>query len=403
MSSARLNSIFSNDILFINRPYPPENIDIVLFIEDQITELLLADETLSDTVYRFSENNEDLLIAVARKKALGMAPMPVRGNVCYRIPSAIDLWTKARKTLRRQPETPAILFGIYGDRAYLVYANANSVLRVIQVNSGEDLDRDLLLGVEKIQKFIDKNDGPLKFISIEKLSETVLDDIRRHSIELDEIEGNKQATDEPLETFVQWDFRLDNEINDQDLGKAKKKALITGLLSIAATTALWLLMFGTNILLEQSEERSTIRWRKLHGSLDEIAYLQKQIRQSISEITLCKTLSEKRTGRAVVLEKIAATRPAELKLEQIRIGELRKRIEKDGGSTATEDAVILKGFSENGNLITDWMDLLVKSRMFSGVTLVSMEKKGGVYRFQIECAIGTQQKPVETGKVKSDL
>jgi Tfp pilus assembly protein PilN len=102
---------------------------------------------------------------------------------------------------------------------------------------------------------------------------------------------------------------------------------------------------------------------------------------------LCKTLSEKRTKRALVLETLASTRPQELTLEQIRIGERRKRLEKDAGTTESEDAVFLKGYSDNGDRITEWMDLLVKSKAFSGVTMVSLEKKAGAYHFQIECTI----------------
>jgi hypothetical protein len=383
MARARTTVETSDDILFINRPLPPENSDLFLYIEDQITELLLPDETLADTIYRFGETGGDIVIAVARKKAIAQKPLAARGNsVRCRIPSAIDLWAGVKGTL--PADQPSLLSGTYGDHAYLVYADARQVRRVFQFRAREDHDRDLLLAVIKLQQLYPQRGVTLKMHSREKLSEPVLTELRRRSISVADLPGKGYID---AATIEQWDFRLDSEMHEQDLLRAKRRTLSAALISIAAVAALWLLLAGVRVLLERSEQRSLAKWQGIRGSLKEIAYLQKQIRLSITEIMLCKTLSEKRTGRAGILEKIAATRPSELKLEQITIGERRKRMEKGGTAVQGEDAVVLKGYSASGTLITEWMDLLLKSKAFSGVTMVSMDKKEGMYRFQIECTI----------------
>lgn len=389
MARARTNIEISEEILFINRPLPPENADLILYVEDQITELLLADETLSDTVYRFIENSDDILIAVARKKKLLEKPLRT-GGICYRVPSAIDLWIKAKKNM--QPEALSLVFGKYGGHAFLVCANALSIQRVFQfkADANTNLDRDLLLAVEKLQKQLahPNKDAPLNLFSRVKLPNPVLQILRRRSVEYVELTGeDNPQTPGDAALLEQWDFRLDNEVNDQALGREKQRVLFTGVIAIAAAFALWLLLAGTNSLLERSQERVTAKWVGLRSSLKEITFLQKQIRQSIAEIMLCKTLSEKRTKRAAVLEKIASSRPQELTLEQIRIGERRKRIGKSAGTVAGEDAIFLKGYSGNGDRITEWMDLLVKTGAFSGVTMTSLERKGNAYYFQIECTL----------------
>lgn len=391
MARARTIIETSEEILFINRPLPPENVDLILYVEDQITELLLPDETLADTIYRFAENSDDIIIAVARNKTLMQKPLTSRaGTICYRIPSAIDLWIKAKTHM--QPDALSLVFGKYGDHAFLVCANSLSVQRVFhfKIEANSNLERDLLLAVEKLQKLLPHQDPevPLKLFCLEPLSNPVLQVLRRRSIEyIERIGNNNPQIPGDKEFYEQWDFRLDSEIHEQSLGHERKRVLLVGIISIATAFALWLLLFGTNEIIANYEARTTVRWQELRSSLKEITYLQKQLRQSIGEIMLCKTLSEKRTRRAVILEKIAMTRPQELLLEQIRIGERRKRIDKSGAAAAGEDAVFLKGGCVNGARITEWMDLLVKTGVFSGVTMVSMERKNNSYHFQIECTI----------------
>jgi hypothetical protein len=106
----------------------------------------------------------------------------------------------------------------------------------------------------------------------------------------------------------------------------------------------------------------------------------------MAEIKLCKKLAEKRTDRASLLTAVAATRPPTVLLVQLQISERRKRAgTKEKSALHPEELLILRGFCGDSRGITAWMERLLSSGAFSSVNLVSMEKKDGLYRFQVGC------------------
>jgi len=383
----------SDDIFFFHRPLPPEDADLIDNIEASISELLFAEETLADVIYRFAENDDGLLIAVAREKALRQIPLPVN-SLRYRIPTAIAVWLGAKAHL--QPSVPAFLYATHAGHAYLLRADALRVRNVYRFESGLNDDvsvRNFLSAIDTLLAEYKPGDARPMLYSSAPLPEKVSNELRSRSI------GNTAPAIDPLKppfdraVLDQWDFRLPSETAAQEQNRMKSRLVQVCLAGIGAVAALWLLLFSASLLLAGAEDRAALTWQKLHGSLKEISYLQKQTRSNIAEIMLCQRLSEKRTSRAAVLEQAAAARPSQVKLEELRISGRKKVIEKHAGTAApaVNEVLTLKGYSDDGNRITEWMELLLKSGMYASVNLVSMEKKDGRYRFIIECALPAQQ------------
>lgn len=377
----------STDILCFNRPLPPETTDLFLYVEDQIGELLSAEEALSDTLYRFVENDSDILIAVARIQGLRRKPLPANA-LCYRIPAAIAIWLKARTLLK--PETPSLVYAKCSGSSYVLWADARWVRRVYQINDEADAEREIMLSIENLRERYSLGDFPLKLYGAQTISETLAKELRGRSIHYEPV--TLPATI-PIDTtvFEQWDFRLGSEASSQELARRKLRTIQACTVTAACVTLLWLLLYSAGMMLGRVERRSIDTWRNLQGSLKEINYLQKHTRQCVSEITLCQKLSGKRTNRALVLEQIAATRPESLTLEKLQISERRKKLEsgaKGGPATlVAADAVSLKGCGKDPSRITEWMELLLKSAVFTSVNLVSLKNENNRYYFQIECGL----------------
>ena len=375
-----------DDVLFFNRPLPPENADFILYIEEQITELLFSDETLSDVVYRFAENPHELLIAVARKKVLTQKPLCTgpagpAGRLCYRIPAAIDIWLKARHALK--PDRPSFVYAVQGDSRYLLLADAQNLYRVFRIKNSVDTGTEMAAIIDRVREKYFPDNAKAVLFSREPLPEAFKAGLREQQVEVMPIEFTKQASID-VSVAEQWDFRLQSEIDAQELSRQKGRVVRAGAITAAGIAVAWLLLFACAGILESMEQRSARKWAALSPSLKEFTYLQKQTRGLITEIKLCRKLSERRTSRAAVLETVAATRPADVFLDELRI-DTRKTLQEK-----TEGMLTLKGFSVDDKGMTGWMEQLLKSRIFLSVNLVSMEKKGAVYRFQIECALSAR-------------
>ncbi len=369
-----------DDVLFFNRPFPPEDSDFILYIEEQISELLFAEETLSDIVYRFTENPQELLIAVARKKTLAQKPLPA-GRLCYRIPAAVDIYLKARHALK--PETPSFVYAIQGNSRYLILADARNLCRVFRLKNSAGPGPEMAPIIDSVrEKYFPENAKAVLF-SREPLPESLKAGLRERPVEVMPIEFPKQAAADAT-VAGQWDFRLQSEIDAQELNRWKNRVVRAGAITAAGIAIVYLLLFCCAGILDSMEQRSARKWAALSPSLKEITYLQKQTRDLINEIKLCRKLSERRTARAAVLETVAATRPAEVFLDELRIDARKPLREK------TDGMLTLKGFSVDDKGMTGWMEQLLKSKIFLSVNLVSMEKKGAVYRFQIECALSAR-------------
>ena len=368
-----------DDVLFFHRPLPPENADYILYIEEQIAELLFSEETLSDVVYRFGENPRELLIAVARKKTLTQNPLP-SGRLCYRVPVAIDIWLKARHALK--PDRPSFVHAVRGSDRYLLIADAKNLCRVFRLKNSAGSGTEMATIIDRArEKYFPENAKAVLF-SQEPLPEALKNE---RSVEVVPITYSQEAINDKS-AAEQWDFRLDSEIESQELIYRKNRVVRAGAITAAGIAAVYLLLVGGAALADYMEQRSAKKWGALSSSLKEITYLQKETHDLITEITLCQKLSEKRTDRATVLQCVAATRPAEVFLDELRIGEIRKgRVDKSQTPTAAGDVLMLRGFSVDGKGMTGWMEQLMKSKLFSAVNLLSMEKKGAVYHFQIEC------------------
>lgn len=187
-----------------------------------------------------------------------------------------------------------------------------------------------------------------------------------------------------------WDFRLPMEASAQELHLWKSRTVKSGIFAAAGIALLWLLLYGGNAALERVEERTAGKWTALRSSLREIGYLQKETRNLIAEINLCRALADQRTNRAAVLQTLATSRPREVLLETVRIGEKKKRFVKGKASATAGEQLRLEGLSRDPRGITSWMDALQKSGAFASVNLLTMERKGADYRYQIECDLPAQ-------------
>jgi Tfp pilus assembly protein PilN len=372
------------DIRFFHRSLPPEGTDLFLFVEEQITELLSADESLADVIYRFSVSNDGLLIAVARKNDLETKKRSSGIPAC-RIPAAVGAWLRVRSSLGHGKKS--LLFLPTTGNSWLLYADAVQLYYVYRLNNESGSSRELLLALDRIrEKYTGTAAVPAELLTATPLEETLAGELRERSMTSalipmpDVIPCDRTVAD-------QWDFSLPTEIADRQLETWKRRALKSGLFSAGAILLLWLGLAGGNLLLDKAEERSTKRWVELRSSIKEINFLQKETRDLITEITLCQRLAEKRTTRASVLQKIGASRPSEVRLETLRINERKKKFEKGKVVVSAEGQALLQGYVTDPGGITLWMESLLKSGAFTSVNLLSMEKKDGRYRFLIECGL----------------
>ncbi|MBN1128445.1 MAG: hypothetical protein JXA71_05630 [Chitinispirillaceae bacterium] len=371
------------DIQFFHRPLPPEGTDLVLYIEEQIAGLLFNEESLDTIMYRFSVDDDGLLVAVARKSALEKK-RPAGGTPSFRIPAPVALWLRARFSLNA--EKRGLLHLRSAASAWLLYADAVQIYHVYRLNAPDDSPRELLLAIDRIRG---KNAGafiPQTLLTTEPLSGSLEGELRDRSMTASVIPLPDAV---PFDRAVadQWDFRLPTERADQELWRWKRRAVMSGALSAAAILLLWLGLAGGNLLLEKAGERSMKRWAELRASIKEINFLQKETGDLIAEISLCRKLAEKRTNRALALEKIGASRPSEARLQNLRFSERRKKFEKGKAVMVAEGQVLLGGYADDPVVITAWMESLLKSGTFTAVNLLSMERKGDRYFFQIECGL----------------
>jgi Tfp pilus assembly protein PilN len=369
----------SEDIQFFHRPLPAEGVDLILHVEDQIAELLSGEESLDDVLYRFMETDDGVLIAVARKKTLEQKPVSVE-KCTYRLPSAVVFWLKARDSLK--PGERAVLHCTEGDHAWLMSADRLQIYRVYRIRTGQEHDGGLMMVIDKLAE----KSLPRTLYSSGELSEAVRGECSGRSIEC--IPLTLAAAQAPDRAMAEaWDFRLPSERSGHELRAWKLRMMKSIVFAGAGIGLAWMLLFCGNLFLERAEDRAAQRWGMLRSSLKEIAYLQRETRGLIAEITLCRTLADRRTNRARVLQKIAQSRPPEVMLDLLRIGERKKRFVKGTVAVVAEETLLIEGFSGDPKGITAWMDALLKSGAFTSVNLLAMERKGASYRYQIECGL----------------
>jgi hypothetical protein len=382
----------SDDILFFLRPVPADNADILLYVEDQIAELLFADESVVDVMYRFSESSDGVLIAVGRIKTLGQQKPLSQNRGCRRVPAAIGLWFMARSAMK-QDMPPVFVYGEHGGRWYLVFADVKQVYRVFRLAALPGSAQEIVLAVDKVRENGDGKNGPCVLFTVAALPETLLRELRSRSIEIQTV-AVKEPPEYDRALLDEWDFRLPQEVEAQELAVQKFRMVKACIATVAGIAGLWLLLFVAGLAADRMERRSADEWRRLQSSLKEIGYLQKETRSLVTEITLCKKLSERRTARASVLQGVVSSRSPDIVLDELKIGDRKHAGGKDarGGGP---DELLLKGYSNDNREITAWMESLAKSSVFSSVELLSLEKKGAAYHFQIKCglAVGRNQGP----------
>jgi Tfp pilus assembly protein PilN len=367
------------DILFFHRPPPAEGADLILYAEDQIAHLLFSEETLDDVLYRFMETDNGMLIAIARKKKLEQKPLPPNKH-SLRLPSAVVLWLRARGGIAS--DAKALLYLPEGDHAWLLCADALQIHYVYRVQLGDEREGELLAAIDSLaERSVSRT---VWFYGT--LSDTVRAELAARSITYAPLAlSPAPATDRAV--FAAWDFRLPSEQSGQELYLWKRRVMKSILYAGAGIACVWALLFGGNQLLYRAEDRATQRWGALRSSLKEITYLQKETRGLIAEIALCRTLADRRTNRAGVLQTAAQSRPADVILELLRIGERKKRFVKGASPIVAEETLLIEGVADDPRDITAWMDTLMKSGTFTSVNLLSMERKGASYRYQIECGL----------------
>lgn len=379
MARASFNIEPSEDIQFFLRPSPAEGVDGILHVEDQIAELLSGEESLDDVLYRFMETDDGALIAVARKKTLEQKPLSL-DKCTYRLPSAVVFWLASRDSLTG--EEKAFLHFVEGDHAWLMVADSIQIHRVYRIRTGQEHDGELVMAIDRLaEKSVPHT---LRFTG--ELSEAVRGELAGRSITCVPLTlAREHALD--LAMAEAWDFRLPSERSGQELRAWKLRMMKSILFAGAGIGLAWILLFCGNLFFERAQERAAQRWGVLRSSLKEIAYLQRDTRGLIGEITLCRTLADRRTNRARVLQKLAQSRPPEVMLDFLRIGERKKLFVKGAPAVVAEETLLIEGFSDDPKGITAWMDALLKSGAFTSVNLLSMERKGASYRYQIECGL----------------
>ncbi|MCU0608686.1 MAG: hypothetical protein MUF22_02830 [Chitinispirillaceae bacterium] len=369
----------TDEVLFINRPLPPGNRDLIEYIEEQIAGLLFAGESIDDVLFRFSISGDKLLIALARTALLEKKPLPT-AVTCFRIPAAVGLWQDITEFL--PSDAPALIYAKHADRAYLISADAKRLLQVFQFRETPEMERAMVPVVEKLQ---DSCGGkPMTLYSRENLPGLLGAMLRERGIV--HVQKPLPASRKPYDSGVleQWDFRLDAEVRAQESSRQRYRVVRSALVTAACIAVFWLSLFFADMLLNRLERSSAAKWESLQGALKEITYCSRQTQQYIAEIMLCRRLSEKRTGRAVVLQRLAVTRPDPVRLDELHISERKKQFRKSAGITA-EEFVVIRGHSQAPKAITGWMEVLGPA--FSSVKLVSMEKNGPEYQFTIECGL----------------
>jgi Tfp pilus assembly protein PilN len=379
MARASFTFEASSDIQFFHRPLPAEGADLILHVEDQIAQLLSGEETLDDMLYRFMETDDGVLIAAARKRTLEQKPVSLE-KCTYRLPSAVVFWLKVRDGLK--PDEKALIHAEEDDHTWLVCADRLQIHRVYRITAGPGHDGELLLAVEALAvKFI-----PRVIYSTGAFSEAVREELAGRSIAC--------LPFKPAVAFMtdrtvaeSWDFRLPAERSGHELRAWKLRMMKSIVFAGAGIGIAWGLLFCGNQLLDRAEERAAQRWSALRSSLKEINYLQRETRGLIAEITLCRTLADRRTNRAKVLQELARSRPPEVMLGMLRIGERKKRFVKGSAAVVAEETLLIEGVAGDPKGITAWMEALVKSGAFTAVNLLSMERKGAGYRYQIECGL----------------
>jgi Tfp pilus assembly protein PilN len=306
---------------------------------------------------------------------------PVSLEKCtYRLPAAIVLWLKARDILK--PDKKALLHGAEGDHAWLIYADSLQIHRVYRIRTGQEHDGELVMALDTLSERF----APGTLYYTGDLSEEVRANLADRSIKFLPLNLFVAFTPDPA-IAAAWDFRLPSEQSGHELRAWKLRTMKSIVVAGAGIACAWLLLFCGNLLLERAEAQAVGRWGALRSSLKEITYLQRETRGLIAEITLCRTLADRRTNRARVLQEISQSRPPEVMLDLLRIGERKKRFVKGVSAVVAEETLLIEGFTGDPKGITAWMDALLKSGAFTTVNLLSMERKGASYRYQIECGL----------------
>jgi hypothetical protein len=371
----------TDKVLFLHRTLPAENADIITTVEDEISEILSADEKLSDILYRYVVHDTGLLIALARTSSLQEKSS---STAFYRIPEPILIWNEFRNTCIRETAEPALIFKRQGNFSYLLWADSDNVYRVHRFYSDENISRNVMTAIHKIPQPNSESHKILHCFS--ELPSGLTDALSDENISV-EIHSATKGT-KPLEKawLREWDFRLPEEIETQKLITEKEKTVRIACFSIGLIFVLWLAFFSLNAYWSYQGREYARKWQKISPSLSEISHLRLQNNSLISEILLSRELMDKRTNRAGIFEYLSKTKPPEVKLSELKISEKRKTV-KGAENSSEQDIVSLKGYSSFGEPVAKWMETLQQGNVFGSVKLLSLGKDKGQYQFKMECEI----------------
>ncbi len=376
-------TVLFDDVLFFHRPRQPQDADPIAYLEAEIAGLLGAQESLSDVLYRYRETVDGYLIGLARRSAIqGRRPDPL---VVCRIPHAVALWQRFEQ-IQPQAAPMALLYVRDFDHHYILTGDRTGLCRVAKLKPTHRLGYDVYSAVERAcQLRPDLRENKRLYCAGEIPEFTRAALLERHVEIVQIVLPKRQQLDPAL--LQEWDFRLPREVEAQMRFHEVVKTIRVAAISAGVILSVIAILFAMERGLAWQSGKSRLVWQSLQSSLREMNFLRTQNMNQISELAMGVQLSGIRTGHAAVLQVLAATRPAPVRLEQLTLAPYRQRVAGGDSTPVVVYRLELKGLCGAAGPISAWMAALSASPQLAGVKLISVERRGEEHAFRMECDV----------------
>jgi len=370
-----------DDVLFLHRGREPEGTDPSAYIETEISGLLGPEESLDNVLYRFRETTDGYLIAVARRHAIQDGKTDPL--LSYRIPLVVALWQRFQQ-LKSEAAPLALLYVRDFDHHYILAGDSKGLCRVTKLKPTHRLGYDVYSAVERAYQLRPDLRESKRLYCAGEIPDFTRDALAGRQVEIIPVSLPKRPKfDDAL--VNEWDFRLPKEIETQVRVREIVRVVRIAAFSVGAIAMLILgLLAAEQFFLWQGEKARTT-WRGLAGSLREMNFLRTQNMNLMSELQLGARLTGIRTNQAAILQTLASSRPGEVKLDRLTFSLHRQTARPGSSASASAYRLVLHGSSKTATPISEWMAALSASPQFSGVKLVSVERRGDLHEFQMEC------------------
>lgn len=382
-----------DDVLFLHRGREPEGTDPAAYIETEISGLLGAEESLENVLYRYCETADGYLIAVARRHAI--QDRKTGPLLSYRVPLAIALW---QRFVQVKPETEslALLYVRDFDHHYILTGDTKGLCRVTKLKPTHRLGYDVYSAVERAYQLRPDLRESKKLYCAGDIPDLTREALAGRQVEIVPVSLPKRPKFNDA-LVNEWDFRLPKEIETQIRVREIVRLARISLVSIGVVAAVVLSLVAAERFFLWQREKAGATWRGLAGSLREMNFLRTQNMNLISELQLSARLAGIRTSQSAVLQSLALSRPGEVKLDQLTFSRQRKAVPAGKPAPVPDYRLTLHGSSKSATPISEWMAALSASPQFSGVKLVSVERRGDLHEFQMECDLRQASVPAAPG------